>query len=106
MIALPNGAQRGVHTLVSSPYHELVLGIEHAEAWPQEEEISRERRWPPWQVTWLTVRHRVARRPGVVLRRTAPPLLRGRWWPMRREIWSTVWQRGARRPRMSLRWLG
>src|SRR5438067_341620 len=98
--------QRGVCTLTPSSHHELVLGIEHAEAWPQEEEISGEGRRPPGQGARHTVQQRITRGPGVVVRHAEPPVPRGRRWPMRQGLWPTVWHRVTRRPGVVRRWPG
>jgi len=81
-----------------------VLGIEHAEARPQEEEILRERRWSPGPGAWRTVWHRLTRRPGVVVWRTGNPVQRGGRWPMRQGFWPTVWHRVAWRPGVVRQW--
>ena len=49
-ILLSNGTQRGVRTVASPPYHELVLGIKHAEARSQEERVVGEGWWPTRQI--------------------------------------------------------
>jgi len=93
-----------VYTLASSPHHELVLGIEHTEAWHQEEEISGEGQWPPGQGVWLTIQPRVAWGPGAVVWRTGNPVQRGGRWSMRQGFWPTVWHRVAWRPGVVRQW--